>query len=129
MFNISLLLSCNLMLLYLKILHLLLFTIRKIKKKRNFQQITFNHLSFIINHFSRLYETIQKMYCKIILFFCCWWWWWWWRWWWWFVFVVWLTNERRLAIFSAGPLSEILTIDQNLNLRRTRVQVLLNERI
>ena len=44
-------------------------------------------------------------------------------------FVVWLTNERRLAIFSAGPLSEILTIDQNLNLRRTRVQVLLNERI
>ena len=30
--------------------------------------------------------------------------------WWWIVFVVWLTDERRLALFSAGPLSEILTI-------------------
>ena len=26
------------------------------------------------------------------------WWWWWWWWWWWIVFVVWLTDERRLAL-------------------------------
>ena len=30
----------------------------------------------------------------------CWWWWWWW--WWWIVFVVWLTDGRRLALFPAG---------------------------
>ena len=24
------------------------------------------------------------------------------RWWWWIVFVVWLTDERRLALFSVG---------------------------
>ena len=39
-------------------------------------------------------------------------WWWWWWWWWWgggggVVFVVWLTDERRPALF---PASEILTI-------------------
>ena len=32
------------------------------------------------------------------------------RWWWWIVFGVWLTDERRLAYFQPGPLSEILTI-------------------
>ena len=31
-------------------------------------------------------------------------------WWWWIVFVVWLTEERHLALFPAGALSEILTI-------------------
>ena len=30
--------------------------------------------------------------------------------WWWVVFVVWLTNERHLALFPPGRLSEILTI-------------------
>ena len=28
--------------------------------------------------------------------------WWWWWWWCWIVFVVWLTNEKRLALFPAG---------------------------
>ena len=28
----------------------------------------------------------------------------WWWWWWWIVFVVWMTNERRLAIFPAGTI-------------------------
>ena len=37
-------------------------------------------------------------------------WWWWWWWWWWIVFVAWLTDERRLALFQPEPLSEILTI-------------------
>ena len=37
-------------------------------------------------------------------------WWWWWSsssssYWWWFVFVVWLTNERFLALFSAATIS------------------------
>ena len=31
-------------------------------------------------------------------------WWWWWWWWWWNVFVVWLTDERRLALFPAGTI-------------------------
>ena len=30
-------------------------------------------------------------------------WWWWWLWWW-IVFVVWLTDERRLALFPAGTI-------------------------
>ena len=29
---------------------------------------------------------------------------WWWSWWWWIVFVVWLTDERRLALFPAGTI-------------------------
>ena len=29
------------------------------------------------------------------------WWWWWWWWWWWIVFVLWLTDERRLTLFPA----------------------------
>ena len=29
---------------------------------------------------------------------------WWWWWWWWIVFVVWLTDERRLALFPAGTI-------------------------
>ena len=28
----------------------------------------------------------------------------WWRWWWWIVFVVWLTDERRSALFRAGTI-------------------------
>ena len=36
--------------------------------------------------------------------------WWWWWWWWWTIFVVWLTEERRLALFQLGPFSENLTI-------------------
>ena len=31
--------------------------------------------------------------------------WGWWWWWWWIVFVVWLTDERRLALFSAGTIA------------------------
>ena len=33
-----------------------------------------------------------------------------WRWWWWIVFVVWLTDERRLALFPAGAIVIDLTI-------------------
>ena len=35
-----------------------------------------------------------------------WWWWWWcrWWWWWWIVFVVWLTDERRLALFPSATI-------------------------
>ena len=28
----------------------------------------------------------------------------WWQWWWWIVFVVWLTDERRSALFRAGTI-------------------------
>ena len=51
------------------------------------------------------------------------------RWWWWIVFVVWLTDKRRLALFPAGTIvrdpqnCESLTRrKQGLNLRRTWVQ-------
>ena len=57
------------------------------------------------------------------------WWWWWWWWWQWIVFVVWLTDERHLALFPAGtivrdpPHRESPTRrEQGLNLRRTWVQ-------
>ena len=29
---------------------------------------------------------------------------WWWWWWWWIVFVIWLTDERHLALFMAGTI-------------------------
>ena len=69
--------------------------------------------------------------CKTQELQCQWWWWWWW---WWIVFVVWLTNQRRLALFSAGTIvrdpqnPESLTrLEQYLNLHRTWLQALLNE--
>ena len=40
---------------------------------------------------------IQVRPVKLLLLWCWWWWWWWW----WIVFVIWLINERRLALFSA----------------------------
>ena len=62
---------------------------------------------------------------------CFWWWWWWW-----IVFVVWLTDERRLALFPAGTivrdshhLESPTRREQDLNLHRTRVQALLNEAV
>ena len=42
------------------------------------------------------------------------------RWWWWIVFVVWLTHERRLVLFPAGTISEILTI---VNLRHAASRI------
>ena len=60
-------------------------------------------------------------------------WWLWWSWWW-IVFLVWLTNERRLALFPTGTIirdphhRESPTCrKQDLNLRRTWVRALLNE--
>ena len=60
--------------------------------------------------------------------------WWWWWWWWWIVFVVWLTDERLLALFPAGTIvrdphhCESLTYHkQDLNQHRSWVQALLNE--
>ena len=54
--------------------------------------------------------------------------------WWWIVSVVWLTDERLLASFPAGTivrdphhLESPTHCEQDLNLRRTRVQALLNE--
>ena len=55
---------------------------------------------------------------------------WWWRWWsWWIVFVVWLTDERRSALFPAGTIvrdpdhSEAPTRrEQGLSLRRAWAQ-------
>ena len=51
-----------------------------------------------------------------------------------FVFVVWLTNERRLALFLARTIvrdphhrESPTRREQDLNLRRTRIQALLNE--
>ena len=35
------------------------------------------------------------------------WWWWWWWWWWWNVFVVWLTDERHLALFPGGTIPSL----------------------
>ena len=59
-----------------------------------------------------------------------WWWWWWWSWWWWWiVFVVWLTDERCFALFSAGTIvrdphhcENPTHREQRLNLRRAWVQ-------
>ena len=60
--------------------------------------------------------------------------WQWWWWWWWIVFVVWMTKERRLALFSAGAIvryphhrKSLTCRGQGLNLRRTWVQAWLNE--
>ena len=54
---------------------------------------------------------------------------WWWWWWWWIVFVVWLIDERRLALFPVGTVVRDLhhlesptCSKQDLNLRRTSVQ-------
>ena len=64
--------------------------------------------------------------------FFMWWWWWWWCWWW-IVFVVWLTNERHLALFPARTIvrdphhRKSPTGCKDLNLCRTWVQALLNE--
>ena len=58
----------------------------------------------------------------------------WWWWWWWIVFVVWLTNKRRLSLFPAETivrnphhLESPTCRKQDLNLRRTWVEALLNE--
>ena len=55
--------------------------------------------------------------------------WWWWWWWWWLAFVVWLTDERHLAIFPAGTIvrdpyhrESPTRREQGFNLRRTWVQ-------
>ena len=59
-FNISLLFSCNLMLLYLKMLHLLLCTIRTIKKS-----VIFNKLLLIIYHLSLItFQDFMNLYKK-----------------------------------------------------------------
>ena len=54
---------------------------------------------------------------------------WWWWWWWWIVFVVWLTNERRLALFPAVTIvkdpyhcESPTRCEQDFNLRRTWVK-------
>ena len=39
------------------------------------------------------FGTFCPVYCV------CWWWWWWW--WWWIIFVIWLTDERRLCFTSS----------------------------
>ena len=55
-----------------------------------------------------------------------WWWWWWWRW---IVFVVWLTDERRLVLFPArtivrDPHHRVSPTrrEQGLNLRRAWIR-------
>ena len=59
-FNISLLFSFNLMLLYLKMLHLLLCTIRTIKKS-----VIFNKLLLIIYHLSLItFQDFMNLYKK-----------------------------------------------------------------
>ena len=57
-----------------------------------------------------------------------------WWWWWWFVFVVWLTDERHLALFPPGTIvrdphhrESSTCCKQDLNLCRTWAQALLNE--
>ena len=54
--------------------------------------------------------------------------------WWWIVFVVWLTCERRLALFPAGSIDRdpyhresFTRREQDLNLRTTLVQGSLND--
>ena len=46
---------------------------------------------------------------------------------WWIAFSVWLTNERRLALFPAGTIVIDPHHEQDLNFHRTWVQALLNE--
>ena len=57
-----------------------------------------------------------------------------WRWWWWIVFVVWLTNEKRLALYPAGTIVRYFhnresstRRKQDLSVRRTLGQALLDE--
>ena len=54
--------------------------------------------------------------------------------WWWIAFMVWLTDESRLALFPAGAIvrdphhrESPTRREQDLSLRRTWVQALLNE--
>ena len=60
------------------------------------------------------------------------WWWWWWWWWWWIVFVVWLTDERLLALLPVGTIvrdplhhESPTQHEQDLSLRITWVQPIL----
>ena len=59
---------------------------------------------------------------------------WWWGWWWWIFFVVWLTNEGHLALFTVRTIlrephhcKSVTLHEQDLNLRRTWVEDLLSE--
>ena len=89
--------------------------------------VTFYDLIFLLYGF---HLTIMYQYHLLLLLRHCWWWWWWWWWRWWILFVIWLTDERRLALFPAGiivrdPHHRISPTrhKQGLNLRRTWVQV------
>ena len=61
-----------------------------------------------------------------------WWWWWWWWWRWWIVFVVWLTDEKLLALLPVGTIvrdplhhESPTQHEQDLSLRITWVQPIL----
>ena len=75
-----------------------------------------------IERISEIKQKVSSWSLKDLYFLSCLflYWWWWWR----TVFVVWLTNERRLALFPVGTIVDYLTSsrEQDLNLRRTRVQ-------
>ena len=76
-------------------------------------------------------DAIILYICNVVmhLFFLYWWWWWWW-----IVFVVWLTDQRRLASFTFGTIvrdphhrESPTRQQQDFSLRRTWGQALLNE--
>ena len=74
-------------------------------------------------NFTKKYSNVVQVFLLFNNLFCCWWWWWW------IVFVVWLTDERRVALSPAGTivrdphhLESQTRREQDLNLRRTRVQ-------
>ena len=82
-----------------------------------------NNLNAILNYFNNYKFRVE--------FNGRWWYWWGWRWWL-IVFMVWLTNEKHLALFPAGTIANHhrkspTRRKQDFNLRRTWVQVLLNE--
>ena len=101
-------------------------TMRKINFKRSFldnmiQLISLITLAITDNQCSlEAFSVIDKVHDLMI--------------WWWFVFVVWLTDERRLALFPAGTIvrsphhrESPAHREQDMNLRTTWVQALLNE--
>ena len=75
---------------------------------------TLNKIFFLLNVAWTLFDNIKQSF---------------WWWWWWIVLVVWLTDERHLALFPAGTIvrdphhrESPTRREQDLNLRRTLVE-------
>ena len=70
--------------------------LRTLRKVRTFFIKVYTNLYFLVAVLSKISKIFLQQAWNVN--------WWWQWWWWWIVFVVWLTDERRLALFSAGPI-------------------------